>query len=336
MPPAATPDRVNAKIGVMQPNRRTAAPRTAAAAAQQAQLAGSLAGAVDLAAIRARAEAAERAAAAPAPAGGSYVIDVTESTFQTEVIDRSFQVPVILDLWADWCQPCKQLSPVLERLAAEGDGAWILAKIDIDSNPRLAEGLQVQSIPAVKAVLQGALAAEFNGALPEAEVRKFLTAVVEAGQFPSGTAVEDGAAGSPDEYADARLDAAEDAVVRGDLDAAEAAYAEILSAEPTHPIAGLALSQIRLLRRAEAAGPDAVARADADPRNPAAARSAADVELGQGQIEQALDRLLAVIRGTAGDDRDSAREGLLELFALVGDDDPRVVAARKKLTAALF
>ncbi|MDQ4040090.1 MAG: tetratricopeptide repeat protein [Actinomycetota bacterium] len=321
----------------MQPNRGTAAPRTAAAAAQ-AQVAGSLAGAVDLAAIRARTEAAERAAAAPAREGGSYVIDVTESTFQAEVIDRSFQVPVILDLWAEWCQPCKQLSPVLERLAAEGNGAWILAKVDIDTNPRLAEGLQVQSIPAVKAVLQGALAAEFNGALPESEVRKFLAAVVEAagGRLPAGAGGQDGGEGGPQVYADARLDAAEDAVGRGDLDAAEAAYAEILAAEPGHPIAGLALSQVRLLRRAEAAGPDAVAQADADPRNPAAARSAADVELAQGQVERAFDRLLTVIRATSGDDRDSAREGLLELFALVGDDDPRVLDARKKLTAALF
>ncbi|MBA3410986.1 MAG: co-chaperone YbbN, partial [Geodermatophilaceae bacterium] len=126
----------------MQPTRGPAPPRTAAAAAQQAQVAASLAGAVDLGAIRARAEAAERAAASPppSPGGGSYVIDVTESTFQTEVIDRSFQVPVILDLWAEWCQPCKQLSPVLEKLVAEGDGAWILAKVDIDSNQRLAEG----------------------------------------------------------------------------------------------------------------------------------------------------------------------------------------------------
>jgi len=322
----------------MQPNRGSAPTRTDAAAAQQAQVAGSLAGAVDLAAIRARAEAAERAAAALPPEGGSYVIDVTESTFQAEVIDRSFQVPVILDLWADWCQPCKQLSPVLERLAAEGNGAWILAKVDIDSNPRLAEGLQVKSIPAVKAVLQGGLAAEFNGALPEAEVRKFLAAVVEAagGNLPAGADGVDDMRDGAEDYADPRLDAAEDAVGRGDLDAAENAYAGILDAEPGHPIAGLALSQIRLLRRAEAAGPDAIAHADADPKNAAAARSAADVELAQGQVDRAFDRLLAVIRTTAGEDRDSAREGLLELFALVGDDDPRVVAARKKLTAALF
>lgn len=323
----------------MQPNRGSAPPRTAAAAAQQAQVAASLAGAVDLGAVRARAEAAQRAATAPPPtSGGSYVVDVTEASFQEEVIDRSFQVPVVVDLWAEWCQPCKQLSPVLEKLAAEGHGAWILAKVDVDSNPRLAQGLQVQSIPAVKAVLQGQLAAEFNGALPEAEVRKFIAAIVEAagGSVPADPSAGQEPQPQAEEESDPRLDAAEDAVARGDFAAAERAYAEILDAEPDHPIAGLALSQIRLLVRAEAAGPDAISHADSDPRDVAAARAAADVELAQGLVEEAFDRLLAVIRATAGPERDSVREGLLELFALVGDDDPRVIAARRKLMAALY
>jgi len=323
----------------MQPNRGPAAPpRPAAAAAQQAQVAASLAGAVDLGAIRARAEAAERAAATPPREGGSYVIDVTEATFQTEVIDRSFQTPVIVDLRADWSPPSQELSPVLERLAAEGGGAWILARVDIDSNPRLAQALQVQSVPVVKAVMQGALAAEFNGALPEPEIRTFLAAVVQAagGNLPAGATGSAAEDADPGEDVDPRLDAAEIAVAGGDFAAAETAYAEILADEPDHPIAGLALEQIRLLRRAEAAGPTAIADADADPTSAVAALAAADVELAQGQVERAFDRLLAVITSTTGKDRDTAREGLVELFALVGDDDPLVIAARKKLTAALF
>src|SRR5215212_1913328 len=157
------------------------------AQAQQAQMAAAMAGAVDLAAVKARSEAAARAQSALPPpttspdgAAGSAVVDVTEDTFQAEVLDRSFQVPVVLDLWAEWCGSCKQLSPVLERLAAEGGGSWVLAKVDVDANPALAQALRVQGIPAVKAVWQGQLVAEFTGAIPEDQARQFVTELVRA------------------------------------------------------------------------------------------------------------------------------------------------------------
>ncbi|MGX5657345.1 tetratricopeptide repeat protein [Geodermatophilus nigrescens] len=310
------------------------------AQAQQAQLAASLAGAVDLAAVKARSEAAARAQAAPppsaaAPAGapGSAVVDVTEATFQTEVLDRSFQVPVVLDLWAEWCGPCKQLSPVLERLAAEGGGSWVLAKVDVDANPALAQGLRVQGIPAVKAVWQGQLVAEFTGAIPEEQARQFVTELVRA---TTGGAVPGAAEGEDDGLEDPRLDAAEAALERGDLEAAEAAYAAILEAEPDHPVAGLALSQVRLIRRAEDAGPDAVAQADAAPDDVAAQTRAADFLLGTGDVEGAFARLVDTVRRTAGEDRDAARVHLVGLFDVVGAEDPRVVAARRQLMAALY
>src|SRR3954449_5672072 len=297
------------------------------AQAQQATMAAAMAGAVDLAAVKARSEAAARAQAAPppsadAPAGapGSAVVDVSEATFQSEVLDRSFQVPVVLDLWAEWCGPCKQLSPVLERLAAEGGGSWVLAKVDVDANPALAQGLRVQGIPAVKAVWQGQLVAEFSGAIPEEQARQFVTELVRA---TTGGAVpgETGEAPAPPE--DPRLDAAEAALERGDLAAAEAAYQAILDVEPDHPDAGLAIKQVQLFRRAEEAGPDALEAADAAPDDVDAQARAADFLLGTGNVEAASDRMLAVVRRTAGDDRDRARTHLVELFGIVGDADPR-------------
>jgi putative thioredoxin len=304
-------------------------------------MAAAMAGAVDLAAVKARSEAAARAqtapppsAAAPVGAPGSAVVDVSEATFQAEVLDRSFQVPVVLDLWAEWCGPCKQLSPVLERLAAEGDGSWVLAKVDVDANPTLAQGLRVQGIPAVKAVWQGQLVAEFNGAIPEEQARQFITELVNA---TTGGAVPGAPADIVEEVAvDPRLDVAEEALERGDLAAAEAAYRAILDAEPDHPEAGLALRQVQLFRRAEEAGPSALALADAAPDDVAAQTRAADFLLGTGNVEAAFDRLLDVVRRSAGEERDFARKHLVELFAVVGDDDPRVGTARRQLTAALF
>ncbi|MCO7219065.1 tetratricopeptide repeat protein, partial [Klenkia sp. PcliD-1-E] len=272
------------------------------------------------------------AAGAPAGAPGSAVVDVDEATFQTEVIDRSFQVPVVLDLWAEWCGPCKQLSPVLEKLAAEGGGSWVLAKVDVDANPNLAQGLRVQGIPAVKAVWQGQLVAEFSGAIPEEQARQFVTELVGA---TTGGAVP-GAAEEPTEPEDPRLDAAEAALDAGDLAGAEAAYRQILDAEPDHPVASVAVKQVALFRRAEEAGPNALDAADAAPDDVAAQTRAADFLLGTGDVDGAFARLLDVVRRTAGEDRDAARLHLVELFGVVGNDDPRVGAARRQLSAALF
>ena len=164
----------------------------------------------------------------PAPAGGP-VVDVTEATFGTDVVERSRQVPVVIDLWAEWCAPCRQLGPVLERLAAAAAGAWVLAKVDVDANPRLAQALQVQGIPAVKAVMGGQIVAEFTGALPEAQVRQWLAQLLPPPGDPAAPSAEPDLEPAPpaalDEMAVERL---LDQVRRTSGDEREAARRELL------------------------------------------------------------------------------------------------------------
>jgi putative thioredoxin len=302
-------------------------------------------GAIDLAAVKARSDAAARAATQPPRPAGSAVVDVTEQSFQTEVLDRSFQVPVLLDLWADWCQPCKQLSPILEKLADESGGSWVLAKIDVDANPALSQALQVQSIPTVFAVIGGQLIPGFQGALAEAQVREFVTAVLDAaataGLTGAAPRVVDDNAGDPpvaevDEPSDPRIVAAEAALDDGDFGAAAAAYEAILASEPANVDAALALRQVHLLERTSAVEPSVVAASDAAPGDVGAALTAADYLLVTGDVDEAFRRLLALLRQASPDDRNDIRDRLVEYFELIGPDDPRVGPARRELTNALF
>jgi putative thioredoxin len=294
-------------------------------------------GAVDLGALRPSAPAPQPAAGAgngvgpggpgvPAPRpGGVTVIDVTEATFQSEVLERSLRTPVVIDLWAEWCQPCKQLSPVLEKLAAEGGGAWVLAKIDVDSNPRIAQALRVQGIPLVMVAVGGQLMEGFTGVLPEAQVRQFIDAVLKAG----------GVQGEPVE--DSRFTAADDALMTGDLEAAEQAYKKILNETPNDAAAEAGLAQVGLMRRVQGVVPQEVlAAAEKSPDDVAAQTLAADVEVLSGLAEAAYQRLVGLVRRTSGDDREAARKHLVSLFTVAGPDDPAVASARRALASALF
>jgi thioredoxin len=317
----------------------------------------SLHGAIDLGARQAAAQRRQRAAEQGGAGGdqpggqAGFIIDVTDETFNTEVVARSQTVPVVLDLWADWCGPCKQLGPILEKLATEANGAFVLARVDVDANPQLSAALQVQSIPMVVAIVGGQVADGFLGAMPEPQVRQWLGQVMQVAErlgmpgagagAAAGDQGDSQAAGQPgdafgqrgsDIYAEAQQ-----AMERGDLNAAEAAFEKALAADPGDPVATMGLGQVALIRRVE--GYDqAAARRDAasQPDDVDAQARVADIEMATGRIEESFDRMLATIKRTSGEDRDKARKHLVSLFEIFPPRDPRVSKARARLSSLLF
>ena len=241
--------------------------------------------------------------------------DVTDATFEDDVMRKSFQQTVVVDFWAAWCGPCRQLTPVLERLADESS-EWVLAKVDVDANPRLSGAFGIQSIPAVKAFRDGKQVGEFMGALSESQVRKWL----------------EGLGPSEGELA---LVVAEEAEAAGRLDEARAGYEQALKDEPGLFAARSGLARVDLALRSrgldEAALEDRAAAGDLE-----ATLSLADLDAAAGRHEQAFGRLIEAIRSTSGDQRERVRKHLLNLFDTLPADDPRVLSSRRDLSMALF
>lgn len=319
----------------------------------------SMSGVVDLAAVKAAQEAkakAEQARAEAARQGGTgavspadLVIDVDEAGFERDVLQRSAEVPVVIDFWAEWCQPCKQLSPVLERLAVEYNGRFLLAKIDVDANQMLMQQFGIQGIPAVFAVVAGQALPLFQGAAGEQQIRQTLDQLVQVAEErfgltgltvdPDAEPAGSGAAAAPAPAGpyDALLEAAVQALDAGDLGGAIRAYQNVLSDDPGNSEAKLGLAQAELLQRVQGADAQQVRKEAAEKPGDAQAQiAAADLDLVGGHVEDAFGRLIETVRRTAGDDRDAVRRRLLELFEVVGADDPRVVGARRALARALF
>jgi putative thioredoxin len=318
-----------------------------------------MSGVVDLAAVKAAGEArqkAERARAQTAEQGGaaavspaSLVIDVEEAGFESDVIQRSAEVPVVIDFWAEWCQPCKQLGPLLERLTAEYNGRFVLAKIDVDANPMLMQQFGIQGIPAVFAVVAGQALPLFQGAAPEAQIRQTLDQLIQIGEERFGLtgiavdaqavpeAGEEAAAAAPAGPYDALLEAAVQALDANDFGGAAQAYKNVLADDPGNEEAKVGLAQAELLARVQKLDPQQVRQDAADkPADVPVQLAAADLDLVGGHVEDAFGRLVETVQRTTGDDRETARVHLLHLFEVIGPEDPRVTAARSALARVLF
>ncbi|MFT4230841.1 MAG: tetratricopeptide repeat protein [Microbacterium sp.] len=303
-----------------------------------------LRGAVDLSALRNRPDpvapgAAPESAAASVP---SLVLDVTDATFP-QVLELSRTVPVVVDLWAEWCGPCTQLSPILEKVVADLAGRVVLAKVDVDANPQLSQAFRAQSIPMVVALVGGQPVPLFTGAVPEPQVREVFAQLLQlaAQHGVTGTVAaptdEQPVAHEGEPELDPLHAEAFDAIEAGDYAKAISAYERALAENPRDEDARAGLGQVRLLERVQGADLHAArAAAAAGPLDIAAQFLVADLDVAGGHVDDALDRLLDLFAALPSAERAPVRERLLELFGLVGDADARVLRARGRLASLLF
>lgn len=282
-------------------------------------------GAVDLAALAAaKAPAAEKV-------NSPFVVDVTDQTFEELLTQVSTRVPVILDLWATWCQPCKQLSPILEKLAVEGNGSWVLAKLDVDANPAIAQAFKVQSIPSVYLLLGGQVQPLFQGVQPESAIKELISQILKVAKDQNLPGLTD----ATDSVAEPEpVDPAEEKLLAGDLAGAESLYRERLQSNPGDSDAKAGLALISLQLRIQ--GMDLV-----DSELPAITDIAgrlnwADCQIALGKADRAYQALIETIANTVGAEREPVKARLLELFEIADPADPAVLAARRSLASALY
>jgi putative thioredoxin len=260
-------------------------------------------------------------------------VEVTDQTFQSDVLDESFRRPVVVDFWAAWCQPCRMIGPVLERLAEEHHGQFVLAKLDVDANPQASYAFRIQSIPAVKAFRDGRLVSEFVGAIPEQAIRQWLLPLL------------------PSE-AD-RLAAEGDRLEQeGKTEEAERRYRRALEAQQGHARASMSLGRLaagrgdlaEARRLLEPLRPDPEVErilaavsvsewASPDGEGPLAE---AERAASEGRFGEALEVFLAAVQNGSDQEKQAAREAMLKVFAVLGEDDALTQEYRRKLAAALF
>ena len=248
---------------------------------------------------------------------GPNTIEVTDTSFETDVIQRSHSTPVVVDFWAAWCAPCRALGPILEKLADEGEGAWVLAKVDVDANPSVSSAAGIMGIPAVKAFKDGKIVDEFTGAIPEPQVRAWLKGFVA-----------DPAA----ELAQRGLEAER----TGDLRTARSLFEEAIAKNPDEPTAKAGMARIALID--EAAGIDETSmlqKLEASPNDVEAALELAKLKMVRGDTDF-YDPLVQQIRRFGPGGSDGPRQRLVELLATLPPDDQRAAEARRALANALF
>jgi putative thioredoxin len=311
-------------------------------------------GAVDLSSLRTP-STAQPGAAGAGPGGvssagsGRYVIEVgDEQSLRADVVERSMAVVVLVSFWSPESAASVEINASLSRMADEFDGRFLLATVDVAAHPELAQALGIPEVPLVVAALRGQLAPLIQDPLPDDQMRGLVNQILQAAVTNGVTGRVDPAdlgtpadtpapEGDEEEEPPSRFPEAEAALMAGDLDAAVTAFEEALRTSPGDPDATLGLGQAKLLKRTQ--GIDMNAARDTAAQRPddvAAQTLAADLELLGGHVEDAFGRLIDLVRRTSGDERDEARQHLIELFSVVGDADPRVGRARQQLASALF
>jgi putative thioredoxin len=303
---------------------------------------GQLRGAVDLSSLAHRAsQNADEQSDVTVP---SLIAEGTDSNFG-DFLELSRTVPVVVDLWAEWCGPCKQLSPILDRVANDYGGRIVLVKVDVDHNPQLAQVFRAQSIPTVAALVGGQPVPLFAGAIPEPDVRHVVEQVLQVAAHNGVTGRVTVAGSDASEQQSSVVEeplpphhaAAVDAISRGDYAGAIDEYSQALAQNPGDEPAVTGLAKAKLLARLSKLSPDDILEsAQSNPRDCDAQLAAADLDVSTGRVKEGFDRVLKLFPAMEPDDRERARERLLDLFNAVGVNDPRVVSARQRLSSLLY
>ncbi|MDO9377902.1 MAG: tetratricopeptide repeat protein [Nocardioidaceae bacterium] len=280
-------------------------------------------------------------AGAPAPAGGAYVVDVTEQNFQAEVVEASMTHVVVLSLWSARSPESETFNATLAEVTETYAGRILLARVDVDVNPQIAQAVGAQGVPFVLGLVSGRPVPLFQGTVDAEDVRRYFDELVKvaisngvAGTAAPRSTVDPEADGDED---DPRFAEADERLGADDLDGAVAAYEALVAQNPKDVEAAERLAGVKLMQRTRGADLESARRAAADdPADVDAQLLVADLDLSGGHVDDAFSRLIDLVRRTFGDDRDRVREHLVELFTVAGADDPRVGPARRALSAALF